>query len=207
MTEEPKKIRRKPVISVTREIGRQVPITDWIPFTAASWKIGQRLSYSAGLADATLRGLCVSGEVRSVRFKYDDGIQLRSGGPALRKVVETLPIRPSEWRQDEVDFERDKGLAPVRVSEMDLDHWLSRQDPVQKSVVKAKQKPALGKVPRIVGHLRKMFPNGVPDPADCPRKDLRYKLVQDDPLLDPLDPKTLKTAIEEYNGSIGNVGK
>jgi hypothetical protein len=206
MTEEPTKIRNKRVIVETREMRPQAAFKDWIPFTAASWKIEQRLSYSAGLADATLRGLCLSGEVRSVRFKYDDGKELRPG-VALRQVIETPPIRPSEWRQDEVDFEMDKGLPPVRVSEMDLDHWLGRQDAARKSAVKSERKPALGKVPRIIAHLRKMFPDGVPDPANCPRKGLHYKLVQADPLLDPLDLKTLKKAIEEYNGSIGNVGK
>jgi hypothetical protein len=42
-----------------------------------------------------------------------------------------------------------------------------------------------------------MFPNGVPDPAHCPRKTLKADLLKRDPGLKPLDDATLKSAIED----------
>jgi hypothetical protein len=58
-----------------------------------------------------------------------------------------------------------------------------------------------GKQPRIKAHLAEMFPNGVPDPAHCPRKALKADLLKRDPSLNPLDEATLKSAIDAYNSS------
>ena len=67
--------------------------------------------------------------------------------------------------------------------------------------LKAKQNPQRGgKQSRILKHLAAMFHNKrVPDPSDYSRKALRADLLKRDPTLDPLDPATLKTAIEKYN--------
>jgi hypothetical protein len=43
---------------------------DWIAFSSGAWMIETRLRYSAGRAEATLRGLCAGGEVRSLRTKF-----------------------------------------------------------------------------------------------------------------------------------------
>jgi hypothetical protein len=62
--------------------------------------------------------------------------------------------------------------------------------------------PALGqrgKRPRIKVVLQELYPEGVPDPAFCPRKTLKADLVKRDRTLHPLDEATLKTAIDEYN--------
>jgi hypothetical protein len=61
--------------------------------------------------------------------------------------------------------------------------------------------PEAGKQPRIKAHLTAMFPNGVPDPAHCPRKALKADLLKRDPSLNPLDEATLKSAIDAYNSS------
>jgi hypothetical protein len=58
-----------------------------------------------------------------------------------------------------------------------------------------------GKQPRIIAQLEKMFPDGVPDPALCPRHALKADLLKADKSLAPLDPDTLKRAIDAYNCS------
>ena len=93
--------------------------------------------------------------------------------------VEPLEIiKPSEWLHDEVD----------------LNHWLAKQQP--------ERPKAVGKQPRIIRLLAQMWPNGVPDPADCPRKALKADLLKRDPGLKPLDEHTLKSAIEAYNADL-----
>jgi hypothetical protein len=176
---------------------------NWLDFNEAAWKIEQRLRCSAGRADATLRGLCASGEVRAARTKW--AVQIRSpSGIEMRKQVEAPLIRPSELRTTDVDFETDFKEVRIKVNEVDLDHWLGRQGELAKPEAKPKAKAKQGKVPRIIPLLQKMHPTGVPAPALCVRKELMDKLAKADPSLGSLDPKTLKSAIEQYNASIGN---
>ena len=82
-----------------------------------------------------------------------------------------------------------------KVSAEDVDHW------IEKAVGK---RPALGKRPRIKRYLAEWHPKGVPDPAHCPRKALKGRLLEAEPGLKPLDEGTLKTAIDEYNREIRN---
>lgn len=63
----------------------------------------------------------------------------------------------------------------------------------------SKGKPALGKRPRIKALLTQYYPDGVPDPAHRNRQVLQGRLLKADPTVAPLDIKTLKTAIDEYN--------
>jgi hypothetical protein len=81
----------------------------------------------------------------------------------------------------------------IKVDRADLRRWFD--EPAQQAV---------GKRPRIKSHLAKLYPDGVPDPAFCPRKELRAELLMQDPRLTPLDEATLKTAIDEYNSLIRN---
>ena len=62
--------------------------------------------------------------------------------------------------------------------------------------------PSLGKQPRIAKYLMEHFPDGVPDPARRPRKDLRQAILKWDPSLRPLDEATLKKAIDKHNASL-----
>jgi hypothetical protein len=57
----------------------------------------------------------------------------------------------------------------------------------------------VGKWPRVIAQLEKMFPDGVPAPGLCPRNALRADLLLADPSLAPLDEDTLKKAIKTYN--------
>ena len=61
------------------------------------------------------------------------------------------------------------------------------------------EKPALGKRPRIKALLAQFYPNGVPDPGLCNRQELQGRILKADPTVGPMDFKTLKTAIDEYN--------
>jgi len=110
---------------------------EWIAFSSAAWMIERGLRYSAGLAEATLRGLCISGEVRSIRSKYvylhhDGDLKRppsewrRDNEPSEFRLKTSTFIRPSEWRGTEVDFE-----GNIEVSEEDLRFWLDRQGATQ----------------------------------------------------------------------------
>jgi hypothetical protein len=72
---------------------------DWIAFSEAASKIEERLNVSVGHSQVTLRNLCASGEVRSVRIEYDID---PSDDP---EPVEVKMVRPSEWRTTEVDLD------------------------------------------------------------------------------------------------------
>jgi hypothetical protein len=84
-------------------------IGDWFSFSEAVWNIKQRLGVSDGRARVILRGLCVSGEVRSGRASKEEPPppppSTREGGVRLRTLRSVSDIRPSEWRTIEVDFE------------------------------------------------------------------------------------------------------
>jgi hypothetical protein len=163
---------------------------EWISFYSATVSIQNRLELSTGRAQLTLRALCASGDVRSILYEIDEIASEDQG--KLIPVDEPIEIKPSVWLGDQVDL---AGHC-VDVSEDDLRFWLDKQKPASSS---NENKPALGKVPRIQTWLAKWYPNSVPEPAHCPRKELQDRLLKADPGLKPLDPKTLKTAIDEYN--------
>ena len=123
-------------------------------------------------AERALKKLCASGVIRTFRA-HEDGIEF---------------IPANEWKRD---FDTDG----VYLSEEDIQrHWLDL-------LSKSPPEPT-GKQPRIKAHLAEMFPNGVPDPAHCPRKTLKADLLRRDPSLSPLDEATLKSAIEAHNSSL-----
>jgi len=124
-------------------------------------------------AERTLRKLCASGVVRAIQV-YEDGPKF---------------IPRKEWTKGSFDADG------VYLSCNDLSRWwLDLQNkPIQEA----------GKQPRIKAHLAEMFPNGVPDPAHCPRKTLKADLLKRDPSLNPLDEATLKSAIDAHNSSLG----
>ena len=89
----------------------------------------------------------------------------------------------------------------IAVSTDDLAYWLDKQ---------TEPKPtqgAFGKVPLIIDQLRQLYPEGVPDRAHCPREPLKADLLKRDKRLSPLDLKTLRSAIDQYNAELGNDGK
>ena len=158
---------------------------DWLDFLEAASNIERSLRISPGAAQSKLREICASGVVRSRKEPYSFVARQPQGeGPPVR-------IEPSEWRQREIDVMTDSDGCKywVDVSKIDLEHWLNRQT----------QPTVGGKQSRIIRLLADMFPSGVPNRGDCPRQPLTAELIKRDPSLSPLDPKTLKTAIEFYN--------
>ena len=83
----------------------------------------------------------------------------------------------------------------IEINADDLRYWLKSQR------ASPNKQRTLGKRPRVIKQLAEMFPEGVPDPGDCPRKDLRAELLERDPSLKPLDEETLKRSIEEFNAN------
>jgi hypothetical protein len=150
----------------------------WVTFHHAAFMIGDRLAIPHRAAQAHLRKLCASGEIRTIATTSDD----------IDETPEHVP--PSQWRVvGAVD-----ACWEVGVSESDLWGWLERQ-PTQ---------PTGGKQSRIARLLAEMFPTGVPSRADYPREPLRAELLRRDPTLSPLDLKTLQRAIEARNRLVGN---
>jgi hypothetical protein len=169
----------------------------WITFYWACVEIKRQLGLSEGVAQRTLRELCGKGDIRSMRYEVgliDDELGY---GPLLHPPNPIERIKPSEWLKGELDLD---------LSWTSDDHEDEFAGPegycVEVSVpaTKAKAAPSeKGKRPKIKRYLAEMFPNGVPDPAHCPRKTLKADLLKRDKSLDPLDEATLKGAIEEYN--------
>ena len=127
-------------------------------------------------------------------------------------------LKPSEWIENpyidlEADYALDYSLLDyhpadpdlegpftyIDVSEDDVVYWISLAKPQLVLPPTARQ----GKIPRIKAMLAKLYPDGVPDPALCSRKELQGRLVKGDPTLTS-DPKTLKAAIDEYNAECGS---
>ena len=95
------------------------PDEEWVYFGEAIDRIEQRLDLSRDAADKTLRELCASGDVRSLRYHID--------GHDVPGRAEL--IKPSEWfgnRSAEPD-------EYIDVSETDLLQWLDKQQPPKPS--------------------------------------------------------------------------
>jgi hypothetical protein len=179
----------------------------WVHFHEAAQEAAKHLEISIGSAERRLREQCASGDIRSIRYTitYDEDDRIAFLKHPCR-------VKPSEW-QDQLDVVADlesdelkEILAWIDVSHDDVVYWIT-EELVAAGKLRDAPKPAAargGKVPRIIAHLAKRFPNGVPEPALCPRKDLQGSLVKGDKSLAPLDLATLKTAIDQYNGSIRN---
>ena len=86
----------------------------WFNFYWIADVIVEREGVSRGVAERTLRELCATGDVRSVRC---DAIEPEAIEPEI--------IRPSEWVKDQVDL-ADDGLATF-VSAGDVQYWLDKQ--------------------------------------------------------------------------------
>jgi len=95
----------------------------WLSFYFAAQEIEERLGLSRGAAQAQLRQVCATGEVRSKKQPYTMVIfQPKVEGPWEQ-------ITPGEWRLEEIDLMIDgAGRAYfVDVSERDFLFWLKQQ--------------------------------------------------------------------------------
>jgi hypothetical protein len=151
----------------------------WVHFYWAANQIGDKLAIASAPAQARLRKLCASGVIRAV---ISDGLE------------EPERIPASQWRSEDVDLTI-TGDRLIAVSESDLRDWLDQQS------------TAGGKQSRIIRLLAGLYPTGVPNRGAAPREPMRAALLKLDPSLEPLDLKTLKTAIDSFNRQLGNTRK
>jgi hypothetical protein len=175
----------------------------WIRFNEAVMAALMELETGIGVLQRRLRQQCASGDVRSIRCQV-----IFEEGEVFQVIEDPQLINPREWTEDNLDFTADdpndesKPISTVvAVSEADLWHWIAgvvetEGGPV---VVASSAKAKVGKVPRIKAWLAREYPDGVPEPADCPRQELLSRLLKGDPALRSVDPKTLRTAIAEHN--------
>jgi hypothetical protein len=169
----------------------------WLSLYEAAHEIVQQFGVSRAEAEAQLRQGCADQKLRSMKAPIDDG--------------NCLPfefwtrVAPSEWREREVDYDgpdADGCEVAVMINEADFRYWL----PLGNIQGNAQQKTQVrGKVPVIMGYLREMFPEAVPEAAHCPRKKLKAELIEKDKKLTSLHDDTLRRAIDQHNASIGSI--
>jgi hypothetical protein len=102
----------------------------------------------------------------------------------------------------EADDKLSDNSVGIFVNGDDFQHWLNELKPPSASAAGKGGKG--GKAPLIIEHLKGLYPQGVPEPALCPRKALKADLLARDKRLEPLDDATLKSAIDAFNRSIRN---
>jgi hypothetical protein len=130
---------------------------DWIAFSEAAWKIEERLNVSVGHSQVTLRNLCASGEVRSVRIKYD--IDPSDPYDPDATPVEVKMVRPSEWRTTEVDLD-----GVIEVSDGDLEYWLGQQGAPPAAAIERQLVPRpQWKQALVRKAIAELWPNDIPE--------------------------------------------
>ena len=128
---------------------------DWIAFGEAAWRIEGRLNVSVGHSQVTLRNLCASGEVRSVRIEYD----IDPSDDPDATPVEVKMVRPSEWRTTEVDLD-----GVIEVSEGDLEYWLREQGAPPPPVIERQLMPQpQWKQALVRKAIAELWPNDIPE--------------------------------------------
>jgi hypothetical protein len=172
----------------------------WLNLVDAVRAVRDARGVSDGAACTLLRQACESGVVRSRKRPWPEQ---PDEPPEPIYDHWSLPIPIPDWHGASIDLSHG-WLIPaggeimrgdIEINADDLRYWLKSQ-----RAAPNKQK-AFGKRPRVIKQLAEMFPGGVPDPGDCPRKDLRAELLKRDPSLKPLDDETLKSSIEEFNAN------
>ena len=202
-------------------------------FWKAAQEIQYRRQVSYGVALKTLRDLCASGDVRSWRgFVEPVGVETSWMPPLPIKPKEWKDDQPDLEQHDRVILiyvskndlqywfdptikqpdwvpdDPDPDFIPEQLIEIDYEGRVSLKELEKRELQgrEPKTKPALGKRPRIKALLAQFYPNGVPDPGLCNRQRLQDRILKADPTVGPMDFKTLKAAIDEYNAGIG-IGK
>ena len=125
---------------------------DWLSFYIAANEIEQRHGVSGGVAMRMLRDACASGDVRSQRQPYNPATGIDEGPPE--------PVKPNDWRRDQVDLECDADGCKyfVDVDEDDFRYWLN-------GTTKNNQKVTNRGSPkrRLAEHaIKKLWPGGIP---------------------------------------------
>jgi hypothetical protein len=168
----------------------------WLDLWDAVRAVRDTRGVSDGAACTLLCQACESGLVRSRKRPWPEPDE-------PPEYDWSPPISKLDWYGASIDLEHrwlilaggEIMRGDIEINADDLRYWLKSQ-----RAAPNKQK-ALGKRPRVIKQLAEMFPRGVPNPGDCPRKDLRAELLKRDPSLKPLDEETLKRSIEEFNAN------
>jgi hypothetical protein len=172
----------------------------WLYLAGAVRAVRDARGVSDGAACTLLCQACESGVVRSRKRPWPEQPD-EPPEPIYDHWSPPIPIE--DWYGASIDLEHGWLIlaggeimrGDIEINADDLRYWLKSQ-----RAAPNKQK-AFGKRPRVIKQLAEMFPGGVPDPGDCPRKDLRAELLKRDPSLKPLDEETLKRSIEEFNAN------
>jgi hypothetical protein len=109
-------------------------------------------------------------------------------------------VDPRYWRMPALVPGAADESPPIFFWKSEFDSWLLRI--WGKTSKEAPRKQEVGKRPLVKKYLAEKFPQGVPDPAHCPRKILLDDVRKSNSILAQLDDATLKGAIEEFNASI-----
>jgi hypothetical protein len=169
----------------------------WLHLVDAVMEVRVARNLSDGSACTLLCKACESGVVRSRKRPWPEQPD-EPPEPIYDHWTPPIPI--DDWHGASIDLSHgwlilagDKLLrADVEINADDLRYCLKSQ-----RALPNKQK-AVGKRPRVKKLLAEMFPGGVPDPGNYPRKRLKAELLERDPSLAPLDDETLKISIEEF---------
>jgi hypothetical protein len=169
----------------------------WLNLVDAVMAIREARGVSGGAACALLCQACESGVVRSRQRPWPETDE----PPEPIYDFWSPPISKADWRGASIDLENGWLIlasgeivrGDIEINDDDLRYRLKSQ--------RAAPNQQKGKRPRVKKQLAQMFPGGVPDPGNCPRKDLHAELVKRDPSLKPLDDETLKLSIEEFNAN------
>ena len=119
-------------------------------------------------------------------------------GPANRRHLDHVVV----MREAVLDFAKRRQLPPPSWWSADIPTTVSSTDACNAVPITKVKRRSLGKTPRIRDYLIQHYPEGVPDPAHCPRKALKNSLIEWDQQLFPLDDGTLKKAIDAHNANL-----
>jgi hypothetical protein len=131
---------------------------DWFNFEWIANEIVEQQGISRGVAERTLRELCATGDVRSIRGQDQE--------PEDCEI-----IRPSEWVKDQVDLTVGEEIW-VFVNAGDIKYWLHKQ--AEASGRPAKELvPPIGRASRKLGLARTavkhLWPQGSPEALTNPQ--------------------------------------
>jgi hypothetical protein len=147
---------------------------EWISFEYAAGKTMRQLGWSKGLAQKTLRELCASGDVRSIRYRARAEWSPEPGElVGIEGLEEPRPVKRSEWKDNDLDFDftdadwGEEEWTQIDVSEDDFEYWLQAQ-PKTKADGKSKgRKSPKRDLVRLAiktlwnGDIPKEIPNGL----------------------------------------------
>jgi len=153
---------------------------EWISFEYAAGKTMRQLGWSKGLAQKTLRELCASGEVRSIRYRaraeWSPPPEGKDGGEfvGIEGLEEPRPVKRGEWKDNDLDVEGsdyvdwgEEEWTQIDVSEDDFEYWLGKQPKTRADgKSKSRKSPKRDLVREAIkslwnGSIRKEIPNGL----------------------------------------------